>query len=256
MAIGPQFGCEVQTVKIMKRKISSTFILTVITCAVAACGGGGGDAKQGAVNLPTTPTVATTTREFPNTGFTEVEIKNSFAFIVQYGDQFGIEVTIDSNYSNLVSVTQEGVRLRVQFDPTFQGDIRAQVARGIVTLPLLETIEMSESAFVDLAGFNQSFLQIAQSGSSHIEGANSRVDFVDATLSGSSHLSLQNFAPLPATNIDTTGNSQATINMMDGATLTGSASGSSNISYYGNSVSQQISTRDTATVTWLGASLN
>ncbi len=235
----------------MNYRIGQFIILAGVTCLLAACGGGG----RGGANPPTSP-VATDMLKFSNSGFTEVEIRNSFAFIVQNGDQFDIEMTVDAEYSRLVSVTQDGVRLTVQFDPAFTGDIQAQVARGIVTLPTLETIEVNGSAFVDMAGFDQSFLQIVQSGSSHIAGANSRFDFVDAALAGSSHRSLQDIAPVPAANVTSTGSTQATLNLMAGGTLTGSASGSSNISYYGSNVSQQVSTRDTATVTWLGETRN
>ncbi len=250
-------GDITKRVRNMAYRIGNSFISAAFMCLLAACGGGGGGGEVNqAVVLPPPPVVSTKTLRFSNTGFTEVEIRNSFAFIVQYGDQFAVEVTVDADYSNLVSVQQDGVRLRVEFDPTFTGDIRAQVARGIVTLPTLSTIELNGSAFVDMAGFSQSFLQIVQSGSSHIEGANSQFDFVSATLSGSSHLSLQDIAPLPAANVETSGSTQATLNLMTAGTLTGSASGSSNISYYGHSVSQQVSTRDSATVTWLGGTRN
>ena len=238
----------------MNYKIGQSFIIAGVSCLLEACGGGGGTDVN--PPPPPPPPVATVRQKFSNTGFTEVEIRNSFAFIVQHGDQFDIEVTVDAEYSRLVSVTQDGVRLTVQFDPAFTGDIRAQVARGIVTLPILEAIELNGSAFVDMAGFDQSFLQIVQSGSSHIEGGNCRFDFVDAALAGSSHLSLRDIAPLPAANVTSAGFTQATLNLMMGGTLTGSASGSSNISYYGSSVGQQVSTRDTATVTWIGETRN
>lgn len=238
----------------MKRIIHRTWLWLYIAVFAAACGGGGSDA--GAPNSATFPpptSVTVDTLRFTNVDFDEVEILNSFAFIVQFGDRFDIEVEIDSDYSHLVSVTQEGVRVKIQFDPTFTGDIQAQVARGIVTLPLLNVLETKGSAFVDIAGFNQSYMQIRQSGSSHIEGSNSRIDFADVSLNGSSKLLLTNMSPLPAANVELGGSSQATLDMAIGGTLSGSAAGSSNVSYFGDNVSVLVNTFNTATVTWLGS---
>ena len=238
----------------MGKTLKKLWVTVWVAYVAAACGGGGGgNAAGNPVTAPPPAGVTVDMLQFGNTDFTEIQISNSFAFIVQYGDQFDIEVEVDQQYSHLVSVTQEGVRLTVQFDPTFTGDIRAQVARGIVTLPVLSVLELDGSAFVDLAGFNQSFLQTIQSGSSHIEGNNSRIDFVDAALDGSSHLDLQHVSPLPAANMALSGNSQATLSMMTGGTLTGTARDSSNLSYFGTSVSVAVQTYNSATVTWLGA---
>ncbi len=240
----------------MKFRTARHWVTLWVALIVAACGGGGGGSPD--VTDPPHPVVpppqgvSTDTVKFGNTGFAEIEIRNSFAFIVQYGDRFDIEMTVDSQYSDLVSVTQEGVRLTIEFDPGFTGDIRAQVARGIVTLPLLNVLDVQNSAFVDMAGFNQSYLQIRQNGSSHVEGANGQFDLVDAVLNGSSHLSLTGVSPLAAVNVMSNGSSQATLGMMDGGTLTGSATGSSNVSYYGRDVSLLVDTHDTATITWLG----
>lgn len=235
----------------MYRRSDNLWIVLMAAFIFAACGGGGGaDSPPNPVTESTGITIDTL--RFTNTNFSEVEIKNSFAFIVQFGDHFDVEVEIDRQYSHLVSVVQDGVRLSIRFDPAFTGDIRAQVARGVVTLPLLNALQVDGSAFVDMAGFEQSYLQTYQSGSSHVVGTDNRIDFVDAVLSGSSHLDLQDSAPLPAANAALSGNSQATLRVMGGGTLTGSVAGSSNLSYFGASVSVMVQTDDTATVTWLG----
>ena len=234
----------------MYRPTNRLWITAWLACLITACGGGDGGSDP--VVPPPPPRVVIDNLQFANGGFSEVEIRNSFAFIVQEGEDFDISVEIDRDYSHLVSVTQEGARLTIEFDPTFTGNIRAQVARGIVTLPVLEVLELDGSAFVDIAGFNQSFLRTIQSGNSHIEGANSRIDLIDASLSGSSRLDLQGVSALPAANVALSGSSQATLNMMTGGTLTGTASGSSNLSYFGDSVNVSVQTQNTATVTWLG----
>lgn len=235
----------------------AVLLTTFVALLIGACSGGGVDINvSGTTTLPPPQSYNVNTLRFSNVDFDEIEILNSFAVVVQYGDHFDVEIEIDSQFRDLVSVSQDGVRLKIQFDPAFQGDIRAQVARGIVTLPLLNELRTSGSAFVDFAGFTQSTLRIRQSGSSHVEGSNGRIDFIDASLSGSSKLSLTNLLPVAASNVRLSGSSHAALYMMDGATITGSASGSANVGYFGNDVSVLVSTSNSASVTWLGYDAN
>lgn len=235
----------------MTHRTGAILLVALHTVGLVACGSGGGSNGQGSSNSNSQQNAVT--RTFALSDFTEVEIRNSFAFIVQQGDHFAIEVTVDADDIDLVKVSRDGIRLRVEFDPSYQGDIRANVARGIITLPSLSTIELSGSAFADVAGFEASYLTISQSGSSHIVGSNNRLEFVAASLEGSSHLMLADAAPIPAAHVEAIGSSQATLTLMDGGTLTGTASGSSNISYFGKFVSVQVGTFNSATVTWLGS---
>ena len=237
----------------MNYRIEKTLIVALVSSVISACGGGG-SGPAGAI--PPIASAQTKTLTFQNSNFTELEIGNSFAFIVQYGDRFAIEVTVDEQYSDMVLVSQNGVRLSVGFNPDFRGDIHAQTAFGIVTLPVLDVIESSGSALVDMAGFTQSYIQFAQTGSSHIEAANCQFDLISATLDGSSHLSLQHISPLPAANVDLAGSSQVILSMMNGGTLTGSAIGSSHVGYYGNNITQQVRSVNSAAVTWLGNTVN
>lgn len=238
----------------MKSRTAAILAITVFTTGLVACGAGSG--RNISVNTNPTPQAATTTRNYALTGFTEVEIRNSFGFIVQQGDHFAIEVTVDSDDIDRVKVSLDGVRAKVEFDPSYTGDIRTSVAGGIITLPSLSAIELSGSAFADVAGFQESFVEMTQSGSSHIIASNNRFDYVSASLDGNSQLMLADVAPIPAAHIESHGSSQATIKLMDGGSLTGAASGSSNISYFGKLVNVQVSTFNTATVTWLGSSGN
>ena len=75
----------------MTMRTFDSFLLAAVACILVGCGSGGGGSSSGG---PASPSVGTETRTFTNTGFTEVEIRNSFAFIVQEGDHFAIEVTV------------------------------------------------------------------------------------------------------------------------------------------------------------------
>jgi len=59
-----------------------------------------------------------------------------------------------------------------------------------------------------------------------------------------------------AANVDLSGSSQVILSMMIGGTLTGSAIGSSHVGYYGNNITQQVRSANSAAVTWLGNTVN
>lgn len=227
----------------------------IIGIGLVACGGGGGGSAANTTPPPTQlppPNVANLT--FGYTDFTEVAVRNSFEVVVQEGSEYSVSITVDTEYADLVEVTREGVRLRIGFREDFTGDIRATTLEGIVTVPRLTAVEIINSAVVTVAGFTGSFLEVNLSGSAVLEAPNNRIDFVGATLSGSSLLQFQDIAPLASAHIELSGSSQATVNMMNGGTLTGTASGSSSLFYYGDSLFVDVATHNTASVTRLGSS--
>ena len=59
---------------------------------------------------------------------------------------------------------------------------------------------------------------------------------------------------LPAGHIDISGSSNASLNLMDFASLTGSIMGTSTLGYYGSNINLDLNTAPTATVVRLGAS--
>ena len=234
----------------MNRKIRNNFIKMSIACLLWACGGGGG--SDGGPSPPPPPPTGTDTLEFTFDGFTEVVGRNSFEVIVQQGDRYTIQVTVNEGLGDLVQVDQQGVRLRIGFDETFTGDIRSTITRAVVTMPELTKIEAINSADVVVAGFTTGYLEAVLDGSARIEAGNCRFDFVDAILNGSSRLTLRDVSPIPAANVTLGGNGSATLNMMSGGTITGLASGSSSLDYYGSNLSVQVTTSGTASVTRLG----
>ena len=232
---------------------------SLITCLVigiglVACGGGGGGNDRTVIPPgPPPPPPNTANLTFGYTDFTEVAVRNSFEVIIQEGSEFSVSITVDTEYADLIEVTQEGIRLKIGFREDFTGDIRATTLEGIVTIPRLTAVEVFNSALVTVAGFTGSFLEANLSGSAILEAPNNRIDFVGATLSGSSQLQFQDIAPLPSAHIELSGSSKATVNMINGGTLTGTASGSSSLFYYGDSLFVDVNTFDTASLTRLGS---
>ncbi len=195
---------------------------------------------------------ATETLSYSFTDFSEIAVRDSFAILVQPGETFAVELTVDAGLGELVAVDQEGDRLQIGFRDDYYGDIRARTLEGTITLPALTGITLSNSARAMVAGFGGSYLQIDLSGSSLLEVAISAFDFVSETLGGSSQLLLEHIAALPAAHVELSGSSRSRLNIMPGGTLTGFASGSSRISYYGSDLSVYVSTTGTARVNKLG----
>lgn len=218
---------------------------------ITGCGGGGGDSTS-PPPPPPPPANATETVTFAETDFSEITVGASFQIAVQRSDDFGVELTVDEDITDLLAVTREGARLRIGFREDFVGDIRAQTLEGVVRLPALARVELEGSAQTTINGFTGSALEIALSGSSILESSSTTMDFLSATLAGNSQLLFENSPALPAAHVELTGSSLCTLNIMAGGTLTGSASGSSHLSYWGTNISLDVTTSNTASVTRLG----
>lgn len=235
------------------------FIALSVVFGLTACEGGFNEVwipplVPGApLTLPPPPVPgATETRNYSLSDFSEIEIRDSFSIIVQQGDEFAIELTVDRGLGNLVAVDLDGERLRIGFRDDFYGDIRARTLEGVVTLPAISGIELDNSARAVLAGFETSFMDIRLNGSAQLAVALCHFDFVSAVLGGSSQLLLELIAPLPAAHVELSGSSRATLNLMAGGTLTGFASGSSGIDYYGSDISLDVASWGSASLKHLG----
>lgn len=222
-----------------------------IACLLSACGGGDDRIEPPPIRITETEDL-----EFALEDFTEITPRNSFEVIVQQGDHFSIDVTVDKGLADLIQVDLEGFSLRIGFDEDYAGDIRSDVTQAVVTMPRLTAIEAVNSADTVVVGFTTGYVEIALDGSARIEAASCRFDFVSALLNGSSELLLRDESPIPATNLQLAGSSSASVTMMSGGTIAGFATGSSSIRNYGSAVTVQVTNSGTASVARLGDTLD
>ena len=68
-------------------------------------------------------------------------------------------------------------------------------------------------------------------------------------------IDLSGMTPAPVANIELSGDSTATLNLMDFATVTGSLTGTSTFSYYGSNIVLQLNVAPTSSVRRLGGTL-
>jgi len=192
----------------------------------------------------------TTAYDFEN--FTEVVVNSLSSVAVIYGAEYSVEVTAGSGALGSLQVTQEG-------DTVSLGSSNNQIFTAVITLPLLNRIEVGDNAIthVLLQDFDQAEMAIEIGGVSILRGEGMRIANLDATVTGVSFLNLGDIRPIDNASINISGVSRATLNMAAGASMTGSVrtgqgTGESRLFYYGTNVDVDVTTDSLSRVVRLG----
>jgi len=200
----------------------------------------------------------TTTLEFDFRDFTVIAVPTVFNVNVTQGTDWSVEVVIDTDDADRVSVTQLGNTLSIAL-ASRDGFIETLTAH--VTMPRLDRIDLSGVVNATLSGFEQLQMTVNVGGVSRLAGFDLSIDDLTARISGVSQLAFERTRPIGHANIDLSGVSQATLNMGVGAMLSGSVStgqgtGTSTLFYYGTDVNENVTTGPISSVTWLGPTRN
>ncbi len=225
------------------------FSAITFATVLLGCGGGSGGGNP----PPPPPPEIPVTVDFELADFTAVKIDASFDYSIQQGNDFSVEITIDSSFANHLDVTVSGDMLLVGFKPN--SDVRTRVLEAVIVMPAVQRIELTGSVVGTLAGFSGNTLDVLLSGNAFLEGINLNYIYVTVDGNGSAGFDMSDVAPLPGTNIQLVGSGTVTLNLMDFATVTGALSGSASLFYYGTNVDLQVSTSNAASITRLGATL-
>jgi hypothetical protein len=134
------------------------------------------------------------TKRWDLADFTAVAIGNSFRATVTRADRFEVTVTVDDNVLEHVQVAKEGPRLQVQLERGWTYRLSPDTLKVAITLPLLESIDLSGATRGTLEGFaSDRALRARVSGASTLEGSIRSGD-VDIGVSGASTISLRGSA--------------------------------------------------------------
>jgi hypothetical protein len=198
----------------------------------------------------------TTTVTFDFTNFSEISVPTVFKVTVVQGSEFLVQATVDSDIVNRIDITQTGARLNIALLQG-QGDNNIETLEALVTMPVLDRIDLTGVVNATVQDFNQSQMTVNVGGVSRLEGSALTIGNLTANVSGVSQLNLGNIRPLTSANIDISGVSLATLNMDTGSMLTGSVStgqgtGTSTLFYYGTNVSINVATGPLSSVVKLG----
>ncbi len=226
-----------------------THVLSVIFLSfalIAGCNDGGSETggDGGGTNLTTTVT-------FPFNNFTGVSVVGPFSVSIAPGP-YSISVTVDSGLHRRLDVREEGQLLIVGFEPG--SNIQSETMDVVIVMPTLASISLAGATVATISGFSGSVLIAQLAGVASLEGQNLSYDLLMANADDVSVLLMEDVSPLPAADINVSAVSSATVNMMDNAVLTGTATATSSIAYYGSNVTVSVVTDFSSSVTRLGNS--
>jgi hypothetical protein len=196
----------------------------------------------------------TTTLTYGFIGFTEINVPTVFNVQVTQGTEFSVEVVIDADAASRAQVTQSGTELTISLGG---GGGNIDTLEALVTMPVLDRIDLIGVANALVSGFNQAQMTLNVGGVSRLRGEALMIDDLTANVSGVSLLDLGEIRPIGTANIDVSGVSQATLNMDVGSTMTGSVgtgqgTGVSTLFYYGTNVTVNVTTDALSSVAKLG----
>ncbi len=221
--------------------------LLALLTTLASCGGSGGGGVSGGgggTNLTTTVT-------FAFNDFTGVSVVGPFSVSIVPGP-YSIQVTVDSGLHRQLDVREEGQLLIVGFEPG--SEIDCQTMDVAIVMPALESISLAGVSVATISDFSGSVLDVQLAGAATLEGQNVSYDLLMANVDDVSVLLMEDVSPLPAADVNVTAVSSATVNLMDNAVLTGTATATSSLGYYGSNVTVLVVTDLTSSVTRLGDS--
>jgi hypothetical protein len=160
-----------------------------------------------------------------------------------------VEVTADQNIINKLDVTQTGSIVSIGLQAQV-GNV--QTLEAVVTLPVLNSINLAGFANGTLSGFNQAQLNVDMTGVSTLRGNSLTISNLIANVTGASRLDFSAIRPLSSANINVAGVSTATLNMDLGTSLTGAVTGTSKLFYFGTNVNINVTADSSSSVTQLG----
>ncbi len=228
----------------MKTQVLSVIFLSFALIAGCGSGDSGTDGDGGGDNLTTTVT-------FDFNDFTGVSVDGPFSVSIVPGP-YAIQVTVDSGLHRQLDVREEGQLLIVGFEAG--SNIQSETMNVEIVMPTLESISLAGVTVATISDFSGSFLDVQLAGVATLEGQNVSYDLLTANVDAVSVLLMEDVSPLPAADINVLDVSSATVNMMDNGVLTGTATATSSLSYYGSNVSVIVATDLTSTVNRLGPS--
>ncbi len=224
----------------MKRYALCVIALSV--ALIAGCGSGGsGTTSTGGVSGGGDGPNLTTTVTFEFNDFTGVSVVGPFLVSIVPGP-YSIQVTVDSGLHRRLDVREEGQLLIVGFEPG--ADIESQTMIVEIAMPSLASISLAGATVGMISDFSGSVLEVQLTGVAWLDGLNVIYDLLMANVGGVSALMMEDVSPIPAADINVSGISSATVNMMDNGVLTGRVEGISTLSYYGSNVTIDVFVED------------
>lgn len=195
------------------------------------------------------PANEVTTLNFDNQDFSEIAFTDVVSARIVRDQNYSVQVTVGTDAVDDIAITQSGTRLAVGY--VHPGD-HVEAIEVAISMPVLESMQLSGVTNVKLEAFDQAQMALVLSGITNVEGASMRIGSLQATAEGVSHIDFGAVSPLASSEVNLSGVSQLTLNMDQGASITGSIDGLSQLLYYGSDVAIGIASGPAGPVIRLG----
>lgn len=190
---------------------------------------------------------------FDIVGFTGVRIDGPFQTVIDRGQEFSVQISIDEDSVDLLDVRREGGRLRIGFLDGVSVNVSRLQAR--VVMPELDSLALAGATFATVRGFEGPQLDVDLAGAVLLVVNDSRYDNLSANLTGACALLMEDSTIVGAANVDIVAASAATLNLAPGARLDGALVAASALLYYGDNIDVDVSSDFTSEVVRVGGSL-
>jgi len=179
-----------------------------------------------------------TLRTYDYTDFDAVEISGPWQVTIERGDAWRVAVDVPAELVDEVALELQGDRLSLDHDGGWLGD--GVTLEATITMPALESLDVSGISNVSFSGFDGTSLTLDLSGFGEIRGAASRFDGLTLDMSGFVNVDLDG-APVTDAGIDVSGFGNVTLRMAGGR-LTGDMSGFAKLAYFGTVSEESVDT--------------
>src|SRR5690554_1044027 len=127
-----------------------------------------------------------TSRTYDYADFDEIDIDGQWQVTIERGDAWSVAVEVPAELVDDLRVRVDGDVLHLGFERIWQfGDFGDQEGfKATITMPALESLDLSGASAVRFSGFEGDSLSIDVSGAGEIRGTASRFDTLDLDASG------------------------------------------------------------------------
>ena len=193
--------------------------------------------------------VQSTTVTFNNTDFRDIQLSGIVHATIERDADYSLRVKLPTTAVSRLNVEQDGEVLSVGSSNDSQAEDGIEVT---VSLPQLDRLTASGVTSVMLRDLDQPQLTLSLSGISTLISHAVRIGQLALTTDGVSYVDLVNSDPIGTAGIDLSGTSYVTLNLDQGATVSGTLAGVSSLLYYGSDVTISLSNTPTTSVVHIG----
>jgi len=183
------------------------------------------------------------TQTFDYDDFNAIDVSTGFNLEVTQGDEYSITVSVDDNALDRLEVNKNGDTLSIGLDV---GGYSNMNLIAVVTMPALDSLELSSGAHGDVSGFittNDFDLDLTSGSWVKIDGT---AGDLTADVGSGSHIDLSEFI---VNDVDVELSSGSNGSVYAGGRLDAKVSGGSRLTYYGNPDLGRIETQTGSTIT-------